>query len=275
MSESLIALVPDRLLPLSEAEKRMLEFATKGEPAICGQNDLDDDPENAPGNSENWLPSRIIRADILEWLCTTDIASKVSRQGIHIYAAKISGILKFAYTSISFPLRFQRCVFTHDISFTNARIPSLILDGSWTRTILADGVDVANSVLLIAGFHSFGQVLFRDAKIGGNFRTDGASFEYASGTTFDLQSENSLGCHSNCGSWASSKEILPPYPPASLFAHYLIHLLVRRPLLFDRLRQRSSLGGAGSLGFRASWCPGRFLAPNARVEGRQISFCAF
>ena len=194
MSESLIALVPDRLLPLSEAEKRMLESATKGEPAICGQNDLDDDPENAPGNSENWLPSRTIRADILEWLCTTDMASKVSRQGIHIYAAKISGILKFAYTPISFPLRFQRCVFTHDISFKNARIPSLILDGSWTRTILADGVDVANNVLLIAGFHSFGQVLFRDAKIGGNFRTDGALFEYALGTTFDLQSENSLGC---------------------------------------------------------------------------------
>jgi hypothetical protein len=194
MSESLIASVPDRFQPLSEAEKRMLETATKGEPAICGQNDKDDDPDNAPSNGQNWLPSRTIRADILEWLCTTDIAAKVGRQGIHIYAAKITGILKFAYTSISFPLRFQRCVFTHDISFKHARIPSLILDGSWTRTILADGIDVANNVLLIAGFHSIGQVLFRDAKIGGNFRTDGALFEYAEGTTFDLQSENSLGC---------------------------------------------------------------------------------
>jgi len=194
MSESLIALVPDRLKPLSEAEKQMLETATKGEPAICGQNDKDEDPDNAPGNGQNWPSSRTIRADILEWLCTTDIASKVNRQGIHIYAAKISGILKLSYTPISFPLRFQRCVLTHDISFKNARIPSLILDGSWARTILADGIDVANNVLLNAGFHSFGQVLFRDAKIGGNFRTEGASFEYASGTTFDLQSENALGC---------------------------------------------------------------------------------
>ena len=195
MSESLIALVPDRLQPLSEAEKRMLEVATKGEPAICGQNDNDDDPTNAPGNGGNWPACRTIRADILEWLCTTDTASgEVSRQGIHLYAAKISGILKFAYTVIPFPLRFQRCLFTDDASFKNARIPSLILDGSWTRTILADGVDVANNVLLNAGFHSLGQVLFRDAKIGGTFRTEGALFEYGPGTAFDLQSENSLGC---------------------------------------------------------------------------------
>ena len=129
MSESLIALVPDRLQPLSEAEKRMLEVATKGEPAICGQNDNDDDPTNAPGNGGNWPACRTIRADILEWLCTTDTASgEVSRQGIHLYAAKISGILKFAYTVIPFPLRFQRCLFTDDASFKNARIPSLILD---------------------------------------------------------------------------------------------------------------------------------------------------
>jgi hypothetical protein len=173
----------------------MLEAATKGDPAICGQNYNDEDFANDPRNGASWPASRTIRADVLEWLCTTDSAlNEVSRQGIHVYAAKISGILKFAYTVIPFPLRFQRCLLTDDASFKSARIPSLILDGSWTRTILADGVDIANNVLLNAGFHSLGQVLFRDAKIGGTFRTEGSLFEYGPGTAFAPQSENALGC---------------------------------------------------------------------------------
>src|ERR1035441_2278105 len=147
-----------------------LPISNRGGSAICGPND--------PSNGENWLPLRTIRADILEWLCTTEIASGRVKQGIHIYAAKISGILEFAYATIPFPLLFQRSPFAEDISFKNARIPSLILTSSKTHTILADGVDVAGNVLLNAGFHSRGEVLFRDAKVGGNFRADGGLFEY-------------------------------------------------------------------------------------------------
>ena len=150
---------------------------------------------NNPGNGENWLPLRTIRADVLHWLCTTDIASgRVSKHGIKIYAARISGVLDFSYVTIPFPLFFRRCSFAEDISFKNSRIPSLILTSSWAHTILADGVDVASNVLLNAGFHSRGEVLFRDAKIGGIFRTDGGVFEYASGTNFGCNSENALGC---------------------------------------------------------------------------------
>jgi hypothetical protein len=81
-----------------------------------------------------------------------------------------------------------------EIWLKNAKIPSLILTGSWTRTILADGVDVAGNVLLNQGFHSKGQVLLRDAKIGGNLRTEDARFEYEKGDMAHRYSENSLGC---------------------------------------------------------------------------------
>lgn len=195
MCESLEKLAKERFPNLTEAETRILEAAINGEPAICGPNSNDADQANDPSNDVNWLPSRTIRADILEWLCTTDgVSGRVSRQGIHIYAGKISGVLKFAYATIPFPLFFQRCAFSEDISFKNARIPSLILTSSSTHTILADGIEVAGNVLLNENFHSRGQVLFRDAKIGGGFRAEGGFFEYASGTTFDLQSENALGC---------------------------------------------------------------------------------
>lgn len=195
MNENLANLAIGRFPDLTEAERRTLVAATTGKCAICGENDNDVDPANDPSNSDRWNPSRTIRADFLEWLCTTDsISGKVNRQGIYIYAAKIAGSLEFSYSTIPFPLFFQRCEFTDDISFKNVRIPSLIFSSSRTHTILADGIDVANNVLLNAGFHSRGQVLFRNAKIGGDFRTDGGVFEYAPGISFVLNSKNALGC---------------------------------------------------------------------------------
>jgi hypothetical protein len=82
---------------------------------------------------------------------------------------------------------------------------SLILTGSWTRRILADGIDVAHDVQLSRGFHALGEVLFRDAKIGGGF--------YANGGVFQADSGNSLGCdriHVN-GSMFLSRSEKPEY----------------------------------------------------------------
>ncbi|HZP05355.1 MAG TPA: hypothetical protein VFB43_10680 [Terracidiphilus sp.] len=195
MNETLADLANSRFTELTEAERRTLHAATTGVPAICGPSNNDQDARNDPSDNGNWHPSRAIRAEFLEWLCTTEIASeKVDRQGIHIYAARICGILRFAYSTIPFPLLFQLCAFTEDISFKNARIPSLILTSCSTRAILADGIDVANNVLLNGRFHSSGQVLFRNAKVGGDFRTDGGTFKCTPGASFDLRTGNALGC---------------------------------------------------------------------------------
>jgi len=188
-------LADERFPNLTEAEKRVLVAATTGNVAICGPTQNDNDPANEPRNGDGWIPERTIHAEFLEWLCTDEIVSRsVSKQGIHIYAAKIEGILGFSYSSIPFPLLFQLCTFAQDISFKNARIPSLIFTSCLTHSILADGVDVANNVLMNGGFHSTGQVLFRNARVGGDFRTDGANFDYAPAKSFNLQTGNALGC---------------------------------------------------------------------------------
>lgn len=190
----LLKLAEELFAPLSEAERRML-VAVDGQPAVCSNNTNDSDPMNDPHNSANWDTSRTIRADVIAWLCKQGGSfARSSSSSIYIYGAKISGVLNLSYMAIAYPLLFKRCAFTEEISLKNAKVPSLILTGSYTRTILADGIDVANNVLLNKGFHSKGQVLFRDAKIGGGLRAEDATFEYLPGGMFGADSENSLGC---------------------------------------------------------------------------------
>ena len=169
--------------------------AVNGEAAICSNSSNDSDAMNDPRNGASWESSRTIQSSVIHWLCTqAGVFGRGSHSGIYIYAAKISGVLNLSYAVIPYPLIFERCAFMDEISLKNARVPSLILTGSLTRTILADGMEVANNVLLNGGFYSKGQVLLRDAKIGGNLRTENARFEYEPGGRFGRYSENSLGC---------------------------------------------------------------------------------
>jgi len=166
--------------------------AVDGQPAICNNSPNDSDD---PQNGVNWGPSRTIDPEVIRWLCRQAAAlGRSPNSPIDVYAAKISGVLDLSGAVIPCPLSFRCCFFQDEIWLKNAKVPSLILSGSWTRTILADGMDVAGNVLLNQGFHSKGQVLLRDAKIGGNLRTEDARFEYEQGDAVHRYSENSLGC---------------------------------------------------------------------------------
>ena len=194
MTVDLLKSAEEQFAPLSEAERRLLA-AVDGQCAVCSNNIDDSDQINDPRNAEIWDLSRTIRSDVVVWLCRQGGSlGRSSSSGIYVYGAKISGVLNLSYAVIPYPLLFERCAFTEEISLKNAQVPSLILTGSCTRTILADGIDVANSVLLNKGFHSKGQVLFRDARIGGGLRTEDATFEYRPGGQFGQDSKNSLGC---------------------------------------------------------------------------------
>jgi hypothetical protein len=194
MTTDLLKAAEKRFQSLSEAERRVIG-AVQGQAAICGNSSNDSDLMNDPQNGANWGPSRTIDPEVIRWLCLQAAAlGRSPNSPIDVYAAKISDILDLSGAVIPCPLSFRRCFFVDEIWLKNAKVPSLILTGSWTRTILADGIDVAGNVLLNQGFHSKGQVLFRDAKIGGNLRTEAATFEYKQGSSFHRNSENSLGC---------------------------------------------------------------------------------
>jgi hypothetical protein len=190
----LLKAAEERFPSLSEAERCMIS-AVDGNAAICSNSSSDFDAMNDPRNGANWGPPRTIDPEVIRWLCAqATTLGRSPNSPIDVYAAKISGVLDLSGAVIPCPLSFRRCAFVDEIWLKNAKVPSLILTGSWTRTILANGMEVAGNVLLNEGFHSKGQVLLRDAKIGGNLRTEDARFEYEKGDVAHSISENSLGC---------------------------------------------------------------------------------
>jgi len=179
---------------LSDAEKHMLR-AVKSARAICGSNDDDSNPANNPQFGELWDESRTIRAGLIEWLCKNAASyGRSASDGIHVYGAKIIGELDLSHADIHLPLTFKRCAFTDEIWLKNAKILSLSLTGCWTKRILADGLQTANNIIFGDGFYAKGEVLFRDANIGGGFSAVGVTFEYQPSPMSSLNSVNSLAC---------------------------------------------------------------------------------
>jgi hypothetical protein len=194
MNDELLNAASVRFQNLSEAEKRMLR-AVKSESAVCGSDDDDFNAANNPQCGALWDETRTIRADVIVWLCiNAAVLGRSANDGVYLYGAKIEGILDLSYVDIHLPFCFERCYFTHEIWLKNAKIPSLNLTGCWTKQIRADGLQVASHVWFGSGFHSMGEVLFRDANIGGSFDVVGATFEYAPSSVSRTKSANSLGC---------------------------------------------------------------------------------
>lgn len=194
MNDELLKAAKERFQDLSEAEKRVLS-AAKSERAVCGSDDDNSNPANNPQDGERWDKTRTIRADVIGWLCkNAAIYGRSASDGINVYGAKVEGILDLSYTDIPIPLWFDRCYFNNEVWLKNAKIPTLTLKGCWTKKILADGIQVANNVGLRDGFHSTGEVLFRDANIGAGFIAVDATFECTPPKSFSAVSVNSLGC---------------------------------------------------------------------------------
>lgn len=185
--KDLEGLVPQRLrVSLSEAERRLLRAAPKGEYAVCGPTDNAKDPANDPAKADNWCPEREIRADLIRWLCTNEKASKlVDPRGVRVYAAKITGSLDLSFATVPFPLRLFLCRLTEDVDLRYVRIPSLILFGSSTRSLNMDGAEVRGGVFLYNGFSSAGGVRLLDAQIGGDLICGRGTFKNLKGPALD------------------------------------------------------------------------------------------
>ncbi len=169
--------------------------AVKNDRVIAGSNDDNSNSANNPQGGERWDRTRTIRADVISWLCQNAATyGRPASDGIDVYGAKVEGVLDLCHTDIPIPLWFERCYFNNEVWLKNAKIPSLTFRGCWTKRILADGLQVVNNVGLRDGFHSTGEVLFRDANIGAGFIAVGATFEYAPSKKSSGNSVNSLAC---------------------------------------------------------------------------------
>jgi hypothetical protein len=182
-ADDLEAILPQRFKEtLTEAERRLLRAAAKGDWAICGPSSSDEDKNNDPANSQDWGRDREIRADLIRWLCTDmEVTRRIDPRGVFAYGAKVIDRLDLAYVNVSFPLSLVRCRLTADCILQYARIPLLSLRGSLIGSMDAAGVNVSGLVSLNGGFSSHGQVSLANAKIGSNLDCSRGSFKNSGG----------------------------------------------------------------------------------------------
>jgi hypothetical protein len=157
-SDILIGLASGRFQSLSDNEIRILRAVESGEEAV--------------GNG----PS-IVRAELLEWICTDISAvSRIRRHGLALREHHIMGLLDLIHANIQFPIQIHHCRFDSDVWLKSARLRSLSFKGSNLKGLNADSSVTETNVLLAEGFESRGEVAFRGAVIGGDLRADGGTF---------------------------------------------------------------------------------------------------
>lgn len=175
--ESLVNVATINLAPileppvLSDIEHELMVKVEAGEFLILGK-----EGDN-PSTAATWEPNRVIRAKVLEWICTDRLARQfVSHKGVLIIGARIDGLLDLAYSQMPFPIWLRRCSITEGIIFPGAEIKALHLDGSVTGPLFADYAKFTDTVQMRNGFEARGEVRLLGAKIGGDLDCGTAKF---------------------------------------------------------------------------------------------------
>ena len=168
---------------LEPSEELLFRAAAKCEPADyrIGSADLDD-----PINADQWGAERILRADLIRWLCATSKVWNCLGNGrIDILGGKIVNELRLDHIAIDVPLRFCHCNFAEAIFLRNGRLRTFDLEGTHVSSIRADEARVEGSVYLRNGFQAKGTVNLYGVSIDGNLDCDGGHFINPKGDALD------------------------------------------------------------------------------------------
>ena len=155
-------LAANRFGKLSLAEDKLVNAAVTGEIADCSALSGDD---------------RVIRGDLLSWLCTNPRATpQLTYRGISITGARIVNECNLEWARISFPIRLLECVFLDAIILSRSDIAFLDLSGSSVQELQASGTHSKGDLILSNDFKAQGEVNLSDAKIDGSLVCDGSRF---------------------------------------------------------------------------------------------------
>jgi hypothetical protein len=132
------------------------------------------------------LPRRILRCEIIRWLCTNEEAKKfVDPFGIQIHFAEITAlpnskgecVLDFSSLILPFPLVFKNCVLPSKVRMLGMEATFLSFEDSKIGCIEADVLRIKGDFYLRGeSFSSNGFVRFPGATIGGDLDCNGARF---------------------------------------------------------------------------------------------------
>lgn len=173
-----------RFTSLTAAEVKICHAASNGELAFCGPSDDQNHPTNDPSKADQWGTERHIRADVIRWLCVT-AKDQVDPSGIHIFGARIVGLLHLSHVTVQFPLTFTCCQFSGEIVLEGAHTRTVSFVKTFLRSIFADGAVIQGAVFLREGSHCSGELRFTSAQIEGQFDCSCSILERAGGPSRD------------------------------------------------------------------------------------------
>jgi hypothetical protein len=176
---SLAELGKERFPDLTNAERIFLDKMEAGIPADFQTGDkAKDDPTNAA----SWGADRVLRAEIINWLCLNKTARDlVTDRGIRIFGARIDGNIGLSYVKFGRPLWLDHCAILGSFYCQNAQFAALSLEGSVIVNLNANGMQVAGDVFLRGNFEAKGEVNLLGASISGVLVCTGGTFRNTNG----------------------------------------------------------------------------------------------
>ena len=170
----LLELARERFGKLSEAEEKLFQAVVEGKVADYS---AESDADNDPAGAADWSEERVLDAQRIVWLCIDPQASAlVTHRGIRVTGARIDGDLDLSFAEVQSLLRLLRCAIRGRIDLIHTAVRMLVLSGTHTGPITADGLKVQGGVLLREGFKAAGELRLLGATIGGNLECNGGEF---------------------------------------------------------------------------------------------------
>jgi hypothetical protein len=146
---------------LSAAEEELFEAAVNGEDADCPDLSGED---------------RVIRGDLLSWLCTNQVASSyVTSAGLSIFGAEIGGEVDMKFAKVPFPILATECDFDETIAPLRTHLVALSLIRTAIKGMAASSLDVEQTVFL-REIQAQEEVNLNHATIGSNLECDASRF---------------------------------------------------------------------------------------------------
>jgi hypothetical protein len=117
---NILQLAKKRFGSISEAEKKFLRAVVNGLMAnYISTTEKNDDPEMAEG----WGNERVVRAEVIAWLCTNrHVSTLVTHRGIAARGVRVEGRLNLHFARIMFPLCFEKCTFPEGVNLRASKL---------------------------------------------------------------------------------------------------------------------------------------------------------
>lgn len=192
---NLVTLAQESLKPkvgdLTEGEIKLLNCIEDGIYAdFQEKNDQIDNPLNAG----NWKPTRIVRSEIINWLCKDrNTIEYIPIFGIRVIGANIIGRLDLSFTAMDYPVLFVYCYIPSGVDIYDAKIKFLEFDGSYishcsdpaAAAIFGDNLSIESNLFIRNGVNIEGATRLLYANIGGQISCAGSKFINSSSEAFN------------------------------------------------------------------------------------------